>query len=56
VHRVVTSGHYNDTLVDVKYGWTMTDLIHAHLMLDCLADAAAQDAPAKKSVFDDGGW
>jgi hypothetical protein len=33
----------------------MSDLIHAHLMLDCLADAAAPEKPAS-SVFDDGGW
>jgi hypothetical protein len=46
VWGVVSSERLNASLVEVKYSWTMKDLIDAHLWLDALANA--REVPARE--------
>jgi hypothetical protein len=43
---VVSSERLTATLTEVKYSWTMKDLIDAHLWLDALANA--REVPARE--------
>jgi hypothetical protein len=45
VFRVATSEYFGDSLHEIKTRWTMTDLRHAHAVIDALADAEAAAHP-----------
>jgi len=45
IHRVASSKHYSDRLIDVKREWTCRDLAHALLWLDAITEASEVEKP-----------
>jgi len=42
VHRVATSGYYNDSLTEIMTQWSLSDVVDANIVIDAYEDAKAE--------------
>lgn len=43
IHRVATSGKYQDSLREIEMEWSLTDLWDANAVLDAMTDAEIEE-------------